>query len=285
MWLLPLPHVHIAPSRFCLFHAIFTPLSKIFTTSTPTKPHVLWYVPRRSGRFRRRWSIWFLYFDYVHSFHMNHFRHPIHHILLSYFAMPWPVVMARFASPKHNPSCIVHVPPSFRPSPSSSNFLWSSFLLSSLSFLMLTSLDRVPQLVDFNLLLVWLQFCRDWSRPIVFWLGRPSSRFAFHQIGFRRVYSLLDRVWPIGFGWIGCRLGQVRPISSWPVQRPFGPELWPDCRLSGSEYRPDHLPIRLPSETSFLDATFRHGFVLFLLAATFRVSGLTLAHGDNRRSL
>ena len=143
MWPLPLPHVHIAPSRFCLFHAIFTPLPKIFTTSTPTKPHVLWYVPRRSGRFRRRWSIWFLYFDYVHSFHMNHFRHPIHHTLLSHFAMPWPVVMARFASPKHNPSCIVHVPPSFRPSPSSSNFLWSSFLLSSLSFLMLTSLDRV----------------------------------------------------------------------------------------------------------------------------------------------
>ena len=33
MWPLPLPHVHIAPSQFCPFHAIFTPLPKIFTTA------------------------------------------------------------------------------------------------------------------------------------------------------------------------------------------------------------------------------------------------------------
>ena len=38
---------HIAPSRFCQFHTIFTPLPKIFKTSTPTKLHVLRYVPRK----------------------------------------------------------------------------------------------------------------------------------------------------------------------------------------------------------------------------------------------
>ena len=43
---------HISPSRFRPFHMIFMPLPKIFTTFTPTKPHVLRYVPRRSVRFR-----------------------------------------------------------------------------------------------------------------------------------------------------------------------------------------------------------------------------------------
>ena len=38
---------HIAPSRFRPFHTIFMPLPKIFTTFTPTKPHVLRYVPRK----------------------------------------------------------------------------------------------------------------------------------------------------------------------------------------------------------------------------------------------
>ena len=51
----------------CHFYVIFTPLPKIFTTSTPTKPHVLWYVPRREKvRFRLWWSIRFLHvFIYI----------------------------------------------------------------------------------------------------------------------------------------------------------------------------------------------------------------------------
>ena len=40
---------HIAPSRFRPFHTIFMPLPKIFTTFTPTKPHVLRYVPRKES--------------------------------------------------------------------------------------------------------------------------------------------------------------------------------------------------------------------------------------------
>ena len=55
-----------------------------------------------------------LHFDHIHSFHLNHRRHMIHHIFCSLFALPWPVVMAPCAPPKHNPSCLVHVPPSSR---------------------------------------------------------------------------------------------------------------------------------------------------------------------------
>ena len=58
----------------------------------------------------------FLHFEHAHSFYLNHHLHPIQHILRSSF-LPWSDVVASFASPEHNPSCTVQVPPSFRPSP------------------------------------------------------------------------------------------------------------------------------------------------------------------------